>query len=320
MLDDAEGALEIPEGIAPSELPEDGEHVFEPAEREIVWELVVAAELPDVHLHALCLDFAPRFVVFPDPRAVAYLSGSHLAGIFGSRPVRAAPHPFGLVMRHLERLVPASGVHDALFAEIGQLRKRGAAAVEPVDHDLSFRIDRTDRVDRHADDLRVVLARAGMRRRDVRGLVHEIEADAVGRNALVPLGEHLPEPDKALLRLLVPPEIVLFPLRPVDAVARRAVDVQAGVEPARIARLDIAVEVGKDLFVRVGVVEVLCPEVVVRRDADEVEALLRDEIELAEIGFQRDPPVVSRVHPEHVETVFGFHGAPLRWKFFHSPL
>ena len=150
---------------------------------------------------------------------------------------------------------------------------------------MTVGIDRADGVYGATDDTLVVGTGAGMGRRNVAGLVYKVKAEPLGRDALVPLGKHLPGPCKCVLRLLVTPEIVLFPVCVVDAKARRTVEIETGMQTKGGTGLDVAVDVLKDLLLGVVVVEIVGPIFIVAGDADEVKSLLCHKLKLLEVSL-----------------------------------
>src|SRR5437868_120395 len=110
MIDNPERVSESPQRIAPSVLAEQTQQIREPAQRDIILRLIKAAELPDMYLHPLRLDLAPRSVVCLQRLFIPHLAIPFGAGI--NRRGRGFPAipPLRAPMTDWHRLIAARAV------------------------------------------------------------------------------------------------------------------------------------------------------------------------------------------------------------------
>src|SRR3712207_2005724 len=96
------------------------------------------------------------------------------------------------------------------------------ATPQPIDHDLTLWVDRSDCSHRAADQCSVVFTSQPVLP-NVGRLVQQIEAQELARNAAIAPRERFPQEYERILSHLIKPQVVALKIVAVDAVAGRAV-------------------------------------------------------------------------------------------------
>lgn len=186
--------------------------------------------------------------------------------------------------------------------EIRKLRHREMSAAEPVNHNLPRRVNRPDRRDHPPDEGRMI--RAGQPvLSDARRFIEQIKAQKLAWDARITPGKQLPLEYKRVLGDFVHPEIMLFQVIVINAVPRRPVQVQAHLEAAAPAGVQVGVNDFQDFFIRVEIVKLFRPSPVVRREPDKVKAGRREKVQRLLVRRLRRPPVVRNIHPQKVKAI-----------------
>jgi hypothetical protein len=201
-------------------------------------------------------------------------------------------------MTDREGLIASSAVRHPLER---QLRHGQVTAAQPVDHDFALGTDGSDGLDRATHQPSVTLSGQAILS-DGRWFVEQIERQVLARDLRVPPREDFPGMHEAVLRHLVQPQVVTLEVVAVDAIPRRTVQVETHVNPPRIARLEVRVQMLKDALVGIQVIEVRRPSAVIRGDAHEIESERCQEIQGSLVRRWGAMPVVNE-HPQKVEPV-----------------
>ena len=193
--------------------------------------------------------------------------------------------------------------------QVGELRHGPEAASQAVDRDLPSRVDCPDRRDRPTDHGSMVLARHAVLS-GIGWLVDQVEAEVFASHFLVAAGEGFPQENEGVLGDLICPEIVSLQVIAVGTIARRAMKIEGQMNAARPTSLQVLIDVAENRLVRMEVIEVLCPKVIINRDAHEVEPESGQKVQRPLVNGFRFLVRAPAVHPLEIESIMLLHSLP----------
>src|SRR5262245_9003769 len=260
----------VPYAPAPPGIGEQPEKVLHPPQRCPVWGPIEGAELADVYADTQALQLLP----WPDPLTLQDIAVTD-AGLGLKWPAWLGPgvglrKPGRSIVTDPPGVVRMQALRDP---QPGEAWHRRPTQVQAVRDDEPVRVPLPYRSRKPFDD-RVVGTLV-----DVHGLVQEIEAEPVVRDAAIAVGEGRPLIGAGLLCRFVCPQVSGFE-RSVDAVARGAMEVDAHVQPVLPPPIDRLVDLDQNRLAELVEVALDSPGPVIHRQPHEGKSPARQEFEV----------------------------------------
>src|SRR5689334_6922607 len=198
------------------------------------------------------LNIPPRFVTISKCGTIPNPPLPYQTWIPGCGSMDMTSPPGCLVMSDGHGVISTGTVDDT---QICQFRHCQIAATQAVNDDFAIVVNRPNRRDSTPDQSGVILTGHAIFTRIGR-LINQIKTKKFTRYRFVSTGKRLPQRDECVLRDVILPEIASFQVVAIGAVAWGAMQIQRHVNAARLAGLQISINVLEHGFVRIAVIKV----------------------------------------------------------------